>query len=975
MPKDEGAAEKAVVDAGAASDVAELIGKRLGNFVISRVIGQGGMGAVLMAEHPALGKQVAVKFLSRQLAVSHDMNDRFLGEARMAASLQHPNIVDILDFGELDDRPYYVMELLHGMDLAQAIKQRGRFGVEETGAYLAQIAAALDLAHGRGVIHRDLKPANVFVLKGSPLRIKLLDFGIAKSLAPSNEWQSRTQSGQILGTPTHMAPEQVLGSTNEIGPHTDLYALGAILYEMLTGKPVFEHHSAMMLMMMHVRDAFTPLRDLVPEVPEHVARTVERCLSKVHGARQTSAGDVLRQFLDPSAPSSAPPPTVGVDASSRVVSIPFVPPNAPIPTVSTLALGDTLPAQLPAPVMATLAVPYEAARPEALPAPVLRPEPPRPVPSPTLPSIVALPSPPSPSPPPEARERTVPPIERSLPAPAVQSAAPAPLAPLAPQGPEADDANATLTEGEQATLGKLLRRMQSKGDFPAFMTNVTEISRKAQLSSSASAGQLADTILKDYALTAKLLRVVNSSYYERFGKKVSNVSRAVVVLGFEQIRSIALSISIHKNPGKKPHADELAELSVNALISGEIARKLAPALGVKNAEEAHVCAMFRNLGHQLVAHYLSEDYEAMQHLTETRGISLDAAATQVLGVSLRKLSMGVMQKWRMSPRIAASMAHATAGEKPRNDDDRLKQLSAFSNELCATVATTPAETRENAIAALLDRYKGTFTIPAKQLPALLSSVHDTFKDRYATLLNLDPERSPLLRNAKAIATAAALPAPGEAPSLGGAVPTKPAGGAADAGAPDLANRDARAAYFEKRLAELEAMMREPHDSGATQRAILQAFATGFRLRRTLLLAPGKERGTLRVLAAWGEDAKLLQEELVVPMGSSVANDVFSVAWHSGQAVVMIDALDEKSTTRVPRVYYEFLGSVAFALYPCGARGPTPKLLMVDTDSPGSLPAPQDATYVNQFRGLIERSTIPVAVQAPRDVRPLAPKRI
>src|SRR5437899_3033099 len=260
-------------------DVAELIGRRVGNFVISRVLGQGGMGAVLEAEHPTLGKQVAVKFLSRSLATTVDMANRFLDEARTAASLQHPNIVDILDFGEIDERPYYVMELLQGSDLAAKLKERGRFRVDEVVEYLTQIGAALDLAHGRGVIHRDLKPANVFVLRDPPVRIKLLDFGIAKSIVP-NEAQSRTQSGQILGTPSHMAPEQVLGDNGQIGPQTDLYALGVILYEMLTGRPVFMHPSAMMIMMMHVRDAYVPIRDLAPDVPESVARTVQRCLAK-----------------------------------------------------------------------------------------------------------------------------------------------------------------------------------------------------------------------------------------------------------------------------------------------------------------------------------------------------------------------------------------------------------------------------------------------------------------------------------------------------------------------------------------------------------------------------------------------------------------------------------------------------------------------------------------------------------------------
>jgi len=151
--------------------------------------------------------------------------------------------------------------------------------------------------------------------------------------------------------------------------------------------------------------------------------------------------------------------------------------------------------------------------------------------------------------------------------------------------------------------------------------------------------------------------------------------------------------------------------------------------------------------------------------------------------------------------------------------------------------------------------------------------------------------------------------------------------------PDLSSREARAAYFEKRSRSSRRFFASRTTPARRSARLLEAVATGFRLRRALLLGPGKDRATLRVLSAWGEDAKLLQEELVVPIGSSVANDVFSVAWHSGQAVVMIDALDEKSTTRVPRVYYEFLGSVAFALYPCGARSPAPKLLLIDTTLP------------------------------------------
>jgi hypothetical protein len=396
-------------------------------------------------------------------------------------------------------------------------------------------------------------------------------------------------------------------------------------------------------------------------------------------------------------------------------------------------------------------------------------------------------------------------------------------------------------------------------------------------------------------------------------------------------------------------------------------------LGLKNAEEAHVCAMFRNLGHQLVTHYLPEDYEAMKRLMETQGMTIDAAATQVLGVSLRKLSIGVMQKWRMSPRIAASMTPDVTGAKVKNDDDRLRLLSAFSNELCATVATTPEAEREQAITGLLARYKGVLNMPPKQVPGLLSSVHDTFKDRYATLLNLDPEKSALFRNARAMTARAAE----VEPTAGSAVPAKPTEGVEVARAEPMVvptPAGPKGALIEKRLGEIEALVHEAHDPIDALRLILEAFGTAFSLRRALILAPGKERATLRVLSAWGEDAKLLREEFTLPLSSSLANDVFSVAWHTGQSVVISDAFDDKSTSRIPRVYYEFLGSMAFGIYPCLARSAGARLLFADSDSPQALPSPEDLPYVNHFRALIERNANSPPAQQ-KEIRPLAPKRI
>jgi len=276
--------------------------------------------------------------------------------------------------------------------------------------------------------------------------------------------------------------------------------------------------------------------------------------------------------------------------------------------------------------------------------------------------------------------------------------------------------------------------------------------------------------------------------------------------------------------------------------------------------------------------------------------------------------------------------------------------------------------REAAVASMLERYKGALAVPAKQLPALLSAVHDTFKERYAVLLNLDPERSVFFRNARAISVAFDQAEGSASRTQGSPEHARPKHDA-------KAEAESKKARLARRLDELEAMVKEPHDAGAALGAMLDAFGSGFGLRRVLVLAQGKDRGTLRVKAAWGEDAKLLQEELVVPISSSLADDVFSVAWHSGADVAIVDAFDDKNTRRVPRVYYEYLGSAAFVIYPCGARGGATKLFFADSDRPGAMPAPDELTLVNRFRALVERATLPGAAQAGRDVRPLAPKRV
>ena len=274
-----------------------LIGQKIGNYVIKSVIGRGDVAKVYLAEHPHLGRQVAVKVLAPHLALQPTLVARFEREARTAALLQHPNIIEIIDFGRLEDgSPYYTMELLEGRELRHVMRDKRQWSAWEVLPYIKQICAALQEAHEHNMVHRDLKPDNIFVLEGEPLRLKILDFGIAKLLEGDDA--SLTTTGTLLGNPTFTAPEQAAGATNAICKQTDIYSLGVILYWMLSGAPPFESKITETLIDQHIEVPPTPLLTRCPSVPPDVARLVHRCLEKEPGKRPATARQASRDFED-----------------------------------------------------------------------------------------------------------------------------------------------------------------------------------------------------------------------------------------------------------------------------------------------------------------------------------------------------------------------------------------------------------------------------------------------------------------------------------------------------------------------------------------------------------------------------------------------------------------------------------------------------------------------------------------------------
>lgn len=292
-------------------------------YTIEALIGRGGMGAVFLASHKRLpGKQVAIKVLHAEVS-GEEVLARFRREAEIASRLGHPNIVQVHDFNVMPDgTPYLVLEYLVGESLAQRLRS-GPLQLEPALSIVRQVGSALAAAHREGIIHRDLKPQNIFIVPtevdGRVVEIaKVLDFGISKIRGSQTV---KTQDSALLGTPQYMAPEQATGQHSLVDERTDIFALGAIVYEMLSGRPAFSGETSPEVVFKVVYESSTPLAQLA-SLPASITAAVDRALAKKPDERFANVGELVEALtgraLAPLRPgASLPPPDLGFAAGSR----------------------------------------------------------------------------------------------------------------------------------------------------------------------------------------------------------------------------------------------------------------------------------------------------------------------------------------------------------------------------------------------------------------------------------------------------------------------------------------------------------------------------------------------------------------------------------------------------------------------------------------------------------------------------------
>lgn len=281
-------------------NISDSVGKVLEKrYKIISLIGKGGMGSVLMAEHLFLEREVAIKVLKPELSLIPEIKKRFLREARAISLIRHKNIVEILDFGVTNYGLYYiVMEYLNGVDLYSHITKNNKLSVNEATNISIQIADALSEVHKAGFIHRDLKPENIVLINEEEGKFfaKLLDFGIAKIFEGEKKGEERlTSAGGTLGSPYYMSPEQVQGL--ELSPASDIYSLGCMMYEMLGGTPPFTGNGASEIMTQHLSSYPVPITEINSEVPLSLQSIINKCLQKKKDERYNNCNELINDLI------------------------------------------------------------------------------------------------------------------------------------------------------------------------------------------------------------------------------------------------------------------------------------------------------------------------------------------------------------------------------------------------------------------------------------------------------------------------------------------------------------------------------------------------------------------------------------------------------------------------------------------------------------------------------------------------------
>ncbi|SEM55208.1 HDOD domain-containing protein [Syntrophus gentianae] len=472
-------------------------------------------------------------------------------------------------------------------------------------------------------------------------------------------------------------------------------------------------------------------------------------------------------------------------------------------------------------------------------------------------------------------------------------------------------------EAVHGTVDFLMRRMHHKGELPAFSSHMIEINSKLSSLTSvnfSSAGDLAGIILKDFSLTNRLLKIVNSALYAGQSGKVTTISKALFLLGIEKIRIMAATLMIFDHLENKSQAKELQEIALNSLMSGLVASSIAEKMKLGGTEEVFICAMLYNLGKMLVICYFPEEYEEIKRRMSETGQDETAASKSVLGISYNDLGMAVSRSWNFPDKIVNSMEPLSEQllDQPKTELGNLRVLSSYSNELLSSLINSPSPERAEVLSSMLKRYRKRVPIPQDEMKSLLEStvtkVHpysDAVKadkqsvNRFKNLFQSTPESIPEVRKTKTAE-------PSENPVL----PKEPVPHAAPSGATDA---ESKRNVLANGLREIKEVMKGAYRLNDVLYMILETMYRGFELSRVVFCLRDAKQGAMVARFGLGENIDEIVRHFHFRISRS--SDLFNIVIAQGKGILIDNAANPNILKILPDWYQYLIAAPSFFIYP------------------------------------------------------------
>ena len=505
--------------------------------------------------------------------------------------------------------------------------------------------------------------------------------------------------------------------------------------------------------------------------------------------------------------------------------------------------------------------------------------------------------------------------------------------------PENSKNKTKASDSKNTTIQFLLRRMEQKKDFPTMSHQVIEVSQKAQINSDASANVLSNAILKDYSLSSKLLRLVNSPMYSGYGGRISTVSRAVVILGFEEVRNAALGLMLLDHLKDKNQAESLKEACIESMISGSIANSLAKKLKIQDTEEAYICSMFHRLGKLLAIYYFPEEMEVILDHVKCKGMKEDHAAQSVLGVTFEEIGIAVGKAWELPTEIIESMQPLAPGEVKNsvNETDKLKHIAGFSNEYTDLISTTKPGERSQAFDNLAARFSKTISISRRQMEDILSNSIDEI-EKHSELVDLNLKDSAIFKKANNW-----VPNKSEQPK--------------DIVDEVTAEREKAKSEEENRRETIIHTIQEITDTILENGSfndilimVMESIFSGFGFSRVMFCFINRSRTSINARFGFGGDAEIIINRLSIPLGGD--KDIFNLALKRNKDLIIKDINDDKCKNLIPSWYRQEYSKKSMFVYPIVVKNIPLGILYIDSIKPASFCDDTQLSLIKTLRNQI-----------------------